>query len=456
VTTGSQVGSTAPGVDLRAAFRAEFPSGRRSLWVSGRGDDRADGLVASRPLRTVQAAIDRSRAGDRIVVGAGTYGHTEFFDRHGTPDAWITVEAAAGTTPVINVSRSRASWDPTRGTNGLDVQLSSHVAVFGLEIRGDQASADPDPSGIAVFRGSRSVGIWACHVHDFPGGGVNCFHSAAAAVGATVLPAGGWDAVDVSFCTIHATSRRSSYNTSGISFYGAQDLVATTASRPYGYRAVGNYVYDVVCTVPYRPGGFDFVTDGNGISVDSLAVANSLAPGLAPYLKRGLVEGNVVTACGGRGVHVYNSRNVDVVGNTLVGNLRTASPAITGSTEVAVSLDRPLASNGVVVAANVLAPLSSARAFDRVAQTVTANTAVSGTDAVPPGNQSLRSLGLGAFVVRPTTAGLALGPELGSLALVVQTLVARRPGTTGWAALGRGTRATGASVAVGAVRDLPR
>ena len=445
--------ATVPRIDTLALFRQTYPGGLRTLHVSGAGDDARSGLRPDQAKRSIQAAVDISRPGDRIVVATGSYGHTEFFDRHGTPTAWITIEAAPGARAVVDVSASRASWDRTRWTNGLDVQLSSHVGVHGLEIRGDQASPDPDPSGVAVFRRSRAVAIWACDVHDFPGGGVNCFATGAATVGGTALPAGGWDAVDVFFNRVHATSRRSTYNTSGISFFGGQSLGSSVGDGRYGYRAVGNHVFDVVCKVPYVPGGFDFVTDGNGISVDSLAVPNSLSAGLPPYPKRGLVEGNVVVACGGRGVYVYNSRDVDVVNNTVVGNLRTASPAITGSTDIAVVLDRPVAHNGVVIANNVIAPLSTARAFDRVAQTVVGNTALGGTDPVPGGNSSQRRSGLSAFRIRPSVASLAAGLDPASLAPRVDRLVARRSGSSGLPVLGRGTRAVGSTIPVGAVRN---
>jgi parallel beta-helix repeat protein len=240
-------------------------------------------------------------------------------------------------------------------------------------------------------------------------------------------------------------------NTSGISFYGGQDLTGTTIDGTYGYRAVGNYIYNVVCTVPYTAGGLDFVTDGNGISPDSLAIPNSLNPGLKPYLKRGLIDSNVIVGCGGRAVHIYNSKNIDVVNNTVVGNLRTKSPAINGSTEIDLALDVADAKNGVVIANNLIAPTNTTRAFDRSAQTVTANTAVGGTDAVPSGNQSLRSMGLRVFPQAPTASALAEGLAPTALVPVVATWVPRRDGSSGFGALGFARKA-GSTVVVGALQ----
>lgn len=436
-------------VDTRAMFRSHYRSGKRSLYVSGSGRDSASGISRATAKRTVQAAIDMARPGDRIVVGTGTYGYSQFYGKNGLPTAWITVEADRGTKPVIDVSKSRASYDASKSTNGIDIQLSTYIALFGLEVRGSQRTADTNPSGIAIFRRSSNIAVWATHVHDFPGGGINCFYTAEQQWGAETLPGGGWDAVDLFFNTIHGTSKYSPFNTSGISFYGGEELTGLIDGR-YGYRAVGNYIYDVICTVPYTPGGFTQVTDGNGISPDSLAVPNSLNPGLAPYLKRGLIERNVIAACGGRGVHIFNSKNIDVINNTLVGNLRTKSSAITGSTEVDVQLDRPDADNGIVIANNLIAPLHTARAFDRVAQTVTGNTAIGGEDAVPAGNQSLRSVGLKLFTKKPTAALLAKGMAVGSFVPRTTTYVTRRPGTLGYETLGLALRLA-SRVGVGAL-----
>lgn len=440
-------------LDTRALFRQYYPSGLRTVYVAPAGDDGADGLVPERPKATIQNAIDSAQPGDRVLVASGTWGHTQFYGKNGRSDAWITVEAAPGSSCVIDVSDSPAPWDPLSSTDGLDVQLSSYVGVYGFEIRGSQTSRDTNPSGVAVFRRSHHVAIWGCHIHDFPGGGVNCFYVSDTPWGSQTLPGGGWDAVDVFFNRIHATSRYSPLNTSGISFYGAQDLTGTTIDGTYGYRAVANFVYDVECTVPYAAGGYDFVTDGNGISPDSLAIPNSLNPHLAPYLKRGLIEGNVVAACGGRGVHIYNTKNVDVVNNTLVANLQTASPAIDGSTEVDLQLDDEDRANGVVIANNLLAPTRTRRAFERRAQVVVGNTALGGTDAVLPANQSLRPLGLRVFGATPTVSSLRSATSPAALTPLVRILVPRRPNSLGLQALGLGTT-PGGSVVVGALSGL--
>lgn len=440
-------------LNTRDLFRQFYPSGLRTLYVSGSGRDSNSGLASTSAKRTIQSAIDNAREGDRIVVGQGTYGYTQFYGIHGSAEAWVTVENAPGETPIVDVSGPTAGYDSSTMTDGIDIQQSSYVAIFGLEIRGLQTSEDTNPSGLAIFRNSVHISIWGCHIHDFPGGGVNCFYVGSSLYGGRTLPGGGWDAVDVFFNTVHGTSKYSPYNTSGISFYGAQEVPGATIEGQYGYRAVGNYIYDVICTVPYSPGGVDFVTDGNGISLDSLAIPNSLNPGLAPYLKRGLIEGNAIAACGGRGIHIYNSKNVDVVNNSLIGNLRTASPAISGSTEVDLQLDISDTENSVAIANNLIVPMNTPNAFDRAAQRVTANTAVGGTDTIPAENQSLRAVGLHVFASTPTASSLAAGVSITALTPTVVTSVPKYPGSLGFQALGLGEQ-TGSRVTVGAVGGL--
>lgn len=412
-------------LDTLTLFRRFYPSGGRIVPVTS--------------TATLQAAINAAQPGDRITVAAGTYGYVQAYGTHGTATAWVTIEAAPGA--VIDLSAGM------NGTDGLDIQQTTYLAVYGLEVKGVQSTTDVNPSGIGIFRGSSNIGIWCCNVHDWPGGGINCFYIASSVYQGQTLPAGGWDGVDLFFNRIHATSRYSEFNTSGISFYGAENLTGLLDGG-YGYRAVGNHIYDVLCTKPYTPGGFTDVTDGNGISPDSLAVPNNLNPNAPVYLKRGLLEGNLITACGGRGIHIYNSKNIDVVNNTLVGNLRTNSPYINGSTEVDVALDTADTNNGVVISGNVIAPLNTAKTIDLVAQTVTGNVILGGTDTITASNTNARGTGLGWFNTTPTANALIAG--LNTLTPRTPTNVARATGTIGYQALAAGGRNT-TTIAAGAL-----
>ena len=355
------------------------------------------------------------------------------------PRDWLSIQSIAGTVrPVISVADNS-------GDDGVDIQESSFVGLYGFEIEGLQTSASPNPSGVAVFRDSDHVVIWNNDIHDFPGGGVNDFYAPATVYGGHALPAGGWDLVDVSFNTIHETSKYNPTNTSGISFYGA---VATSTGTlgGYGYRAVGNYVYDVICLVDSASGAgtYPYVTDGNGISVDSLSVPYQA--GLSPYTKPGLIEGNVLAGNGGRAVHVFNSVDVDGFFNTAVGNLRTASPAITGGAE----LDSNVPGGHVEYYGNVIVPLNSSSTTDATSSYAD-NVIAGGTEGVPTGNLDRRATGAAYLTGDPTRASVVSGHPMSFFAPVAPDRVPSQPGMTGYQALDSGKVRTGPYVPAGAL-----
>lgn len=372
-------------MDLRAVYRQTVVSGNRTVYVDAtNGSDSNNGTSLALAYATIQKAANSAQAGDRILVNSGTYGYVSIYGRNGNAKKWISFESLNDSVrPIISVADNS-------GNDGLDIQQSSYIGIYGFEIVGLQTSSSTNPSGIGIFRGSTRIFIWNNDVHDFPGGGVNCFWVDQATYGGSTLPSGSWDLVDISFNTIHATSKYSQYNTSGISFYGAIDYTGTTLDGTYGYRAVGNYIYDVICTVNYSPGGYNFVTDGNGISCDSLNTPNNLAPDLIPYVKRGLVEGNVITGCGGRAVHIYNTINIDDIFGTYIGNLRTSSPAITNGVETDAKYDNNPANCGVIHYGCVISPLNTPNVVDGLS-TYTNCVFTGGTQSLPSGSIDRRS-----------------------------------------------------------------
>jgi len=331
------------------------------------------------------------------------------------------------------------------GDDGVDVQESSFVGLYGFQIEGLQTSPNPNPSGVAVFRDSDHVFVWNNTIHDFPGGGVNDFYTPATTYDGALLPAGGWDVVDVSFNVIHATSRYNPTNTSGISFYGA---VATTTDTlgGFGYRAVGNYIYDVICLVDSSSGAgtYPYVTDGNGISIDSLSVP--YVAGLAPYVKAGLVEGNVIAGNGGRAVHVFNSVNVDGYFNTAVGDLRTDSPAIDGHAE----LDSNVPGGNVHYYGNIVLPLNTTATTDAVS-TYTDDVIAGGVASVPSGNIDRRSLGPAYLLGDPTATTVTVGQPMSFFVPGHRDRVPFELGMTGYQALDGGRVRTSGAVPAGAL-----
>jgi hypothetical protein len=423
---------------LRALFLQVTPCGTRTIYVSGSGSDAHSGLTPGAPLRQITTALEQARAGDLILVDDGTYDYVNCYAKTGEAQAWIAVMAQPGANPQVDVADSS-------GSDGIDIQVSSFVGFYGLEIFGDQGSASPNPSGIAIFRGSHHIRCWANLVHDFPGGGINCFWVAATVYNGSSLPGGSWDLLDLAFNTVHGCCRYSPDNTSGISFFGAIDMTGgATWDGHYAYRAVGNYIYDCACTVPYTPGGFSYVTDGNGISVDSLWVPNNLDSGVVPYAKPGLIEGNLVVGCGGRGLHVFNSINVADNFNTYVANLGTDSPAITGGVETDAAYSPALSiPNGVTHHGNVICPLNTPNSTDATS-TYTDNVILGGTQAVPAGNMDRVGTGVDYFSGVASASELASGLPATAFAPTRADVTSRQPGAQAYQALGSGGRAPAA------------
>lgn len=416
-------------------FRLACPgAGNRTIFVSGSGSDANNGLTSATPLRQITAAIAIVQPGDRISVAAGSYLPVSLYSVKGTSNAWITIEGPGNDSATVDATSS-----PTDGAAGLSVQLGAYIGIYGLEVKAVQTITPVSISGIAVFRGSHHIRIWKNHVHDFPAGGINCFYIQSSVYNGNPLPAGGWDLVDIRFNTIHGTSRYDPNNTSGISIFGAEELTGTTWDGRYGYTLIGNYIYDVLCTQPYTAGGYNFVTDGNGISLDSLNTATVFNSGNAPYVKRGLVEGNLVMGCGGRGLHTYNTINVDDFNNTYIGNLRTNSPAINNGIESDAAYDTVPGSTGVVHSGNVILPLNTPNTTDNNG-IWTNNIILGGTQAVPAGNVDKRATGNQYFTTPPTASSIIAGSAITSFVPMTIDSVQRAPGSYGYQVLGNGPR----------------
>lgn len=362
----------------RSLFRQLVSAGQRTIYVSGSGSDSATGTVAA-PLRQISTAISGALPGDLIIVGDGVYGYTAVENFTGRPDAWLAImTATAQTAAVITVPPPTDSF--------VNIIGSSYVGLYGFEVYGDQNNPNTNGSGISIYGNSHHVAVWNTYIHDFPGGGINCFD-----VG------GSHDLLDIRYNRITRTSRYSPNNTSGISIYAARDLVpGQTFPDGYAYRIIGNYIHDIVCLVPFTPGGVDFVTDGNGISLDSNQTRYD-------YTKPMLVANNVVTGCGGRAVYSFNTVTVDVLFNAVAGNLRTNSQALTGAAELMGNTDQTVRHVG-----NTICPLNTPTSSDPRSLYI-GNVFAGGTQAVPLANIDRRTVGLGTFTGPVTTAQLVSG-----------------------------------------------
>lgn len=369
---------TTDGVDRRGQFRELVRCGGRTIHVAGTGRDDAAGSAAD-PFRQINRAVAQARPGDLILVGDGTYGYTEIRGFHGNPQRWLGIMTTNN-----NVRATLTVAPPT--DNFVNIIDSSYVGLYGFEVAGDQQNPNTNGSGISVYGNSHHVALWANHVHDFPGGGINCFDTD-----------GSHDLVDISYNRIHATSRYSPNNTSGISIYAARDLTrGATLTGGYGYRIVGNYIYDVACTVPFIPGGMNFVTDGNGVSIDKLLTMHH-------YTKPVLAQGNTITGCGGRAVHAFDSINTDIVANTAIGNMRTTSPAISGRAELDGTTD-----HSVRITGNTILPLHTDRTTDTTSF-YASNIILGGSQTVSAADVNRKKVGWDHFRRRPSMSEINSG-----------------------------------------------
>jgi parallel beta-helix repeat protein len=353
-------------VDKRTQFHRLVKCGGSTLYVAGSGLDSNDGSP-ERPFRQISAAIRSARPGTLILVDSGIYGRLDVRGFSGEPSNWLGIMTVSDDTRAyITVPSPTSSF--------VNIVGSSYIGLYGFEIMGDQDNPNTNCSGISVYGNSHHIALWANVVHDFPAGGINCFDAD-----------GSQDMVDASYNRIYRTSRYSPNNTSGISIFASRDLTSDSFTGGYGHRLVGNYIYDVLCTVPFFPGGYDYVTDGNGISLDKILA-------IYGYRKPILVRDNVVTGCGGRGIYAYQTVNVDVYNNTAIGNLRTNSPAISGGVEIEGTIE-----GGVTCVSNVICPLNTPNSTDRVSK-YHHNVILGGTQGVPAQNFDLRNEGLHYFV----------------------------------------------------------
>lgn len=417
-------------MNLRNLFLEVTPTGTRKVYVSTTGSDANDGSEAS-PFLSINQALASAQPGDMILVSSGTYGYTQAANKTATRYEWISI------LPVDENADVKVTVSGTTD-NFFNIISSCYIGIFGLEVYSTQENANTNGSGISIYGNSHHIRVWNCHIHDFPGGGINCFD-----VG------GSHDMLDLSFNTIHGTSKYSSSNTSGISIYAPRDLTnGAVWLGGYAYRIVGNYIYDVECTVPFTPGGYDMITDGNGVSLDLIYDTYS-------YTKPILVESNIIVGCGARAVHAYGTVNVDMLYNTAIGNLRTDSPAINGDPELdseqgSVSQTTAQAAS-VRIIGNVILPLNTPNWQD-ARSTYQDNIVLGGSQTVTTGSSNIdkTSVGFSYFDGPLDQPSLLTTQPLTSFIPAQLDRVTRISSITGWQVLGNGPRSM-ESVGAGAI-----
>jgi parallel beta-helix repeat protein len=279
-----------------------------TFYVSPIGKNENPGTRAL-PWLTLPKAAQTVKAGQTVLVESGTYTEGLYIQTSGTPGKPITFKATPGATPMIRLADKNAG--------GVYVAGASYIRVEGFDLSyiGPPGPFGPDNGyGDGMTAGANDARVKSHHVqfvnnrvHGFPGGGINGLQA---------------DYLLIEGNTVYGNSFWSPYDTSGISLY----QTANHDFAPGVHNIIrGNTVFGNENKVPDRY--LNEITDGNCIIIDDQRryqnkLSNKTADG--PFQSATLVENNICSGNGGRGVHVFNSDNVTVRNNTMYSNMKTA------------------------------------------------------------------------------------------------------------------------------------
>jgi hypothetical protein len=158
-----------------------------NYWVATTGSDANDGSKAH-PWRTIQHALNSTKGGSVIEVGAGVYHELVTIRHSGSATGFTTLTAAPGAAPVIDGT----GLPIPNGLNGL-VTLNdvSFIRVKGFEIRNYvSASTALDPIGILVEGAGSNIQLLDNRIHDIKTTGkTDDFDALGIAVYGTAAPA---------------------------------------------------------------------------------------------------------------------------------------------------------------------------------------------------------------------------------------------------------------------------
>ena len=279
------------------------------------GSDGASG-TEQEPLQTIQAAVNRATPGTSILLTSGRWegsggqgrGFVNFEEsQSGTDGAWVRLLAAPGAEPHLVISQGEA------------IRIEGHhVEVSGLHIEGiNGGPGDPNGGsgthygyGILATNNAPYEEPTESHHLVFTNNEIHGFSTSG--IGTT-----GVNWVVVANNHVYENANWGPEGGSGISVVESTDLGGPAGGDGYTQFIVGNDVHDNQQLVPSTKINLNFVSDGNCIILDRLdhgAIST-----------RTLISGNVAHSCGGRGVNLFESSRVDVVGNLTWRNGHTAN-----------------------------------------------------------------------------------------------------------------------------------
>lgn len=301
-----------------------IPQGFTGLtyYVNPNGSDNNTGTSVSEPLKTIQAAADKTQPGDTVLVMNGTY-HNKTDEmlvnikNSGTETNWIKYANFPGHQPHLKASSS----------GGFFIQGASYLLIEGFKIEGpqddvtlDYAKAEQENkynkvtsnTGIALkpyktadgsFRYGHHLVIQNNEVFKFNCNGIGFTRG---------------DYLLVQNNKVHHNAFYSPWACSGISTWSNWNF----DHKKDRYRVIfrNNETYNNYNHIKFWMQGK--ITDGNGIIIDALKLDQGvIKDGFAEeYSGFVLVENNVSHHNGGRGINIYHSDNIDIINNTTYHN----------------------------------------------------------------------------------------------------------------------------------------
>jgi hypothetical protein len=345
-----------------------------SYYVSGTGDDDADGLSRRTAFRTLQRASDLTNPGDTVWVMDGTYTRTKDqytqgsdgvnsdilrIDRSGEPDNYIRYRAAPGHEPLIKLDGNYAG-----------IQISAaYILIEGMTVQGYNSTIDPAEAMRRALLPKERIDE-ALYSSDFQGNGIFAFpregrqphhliirKNEVFEVPGTGIAANGADYVRVENNISHHNNYYSPYANSGISFYQSRDIDEYTGTKFFIRK---NVSYRNENKVPFWFSNEDdpskrVISDGNGFIVDDMRKTQD--PANPPVYGGGfLFENNLAFDNGGKGFNIFESDNVTIRQNATYQNARTVSPWIDSEFQIS-------ASSNVEVTQNIMVARSDRKIF---------------------------------------------------------------------------------------------
>ncbi len=288
------------------------PTGN-TFYVAPNGNDANAGSEAQ-PWATINHAAQTLQPGDTVLVKNGTYGGV-YVNRSGTPGKPMTFKAFPGDKPRIEIK--------VINSPGFLLEGASYINIDGFDLDyiypitdAEKANGERWEGGITIKFGIGGSQPTPVHhvsatnnrVHGFPGGGIG---------------SGLADYITIEGNTIWETALWSKYDTSAISLYQN----ANTDYQPGFHNIIrANTVFKNENKVVGSGIGSTTITDGNCIIIDDGRLTQNFSldnTKFKAYEASTLIENNICSGNGGRGVNVFSSDNVLVRHNTLYKDLQT-------------------------------------------------------------------------------------------------------------------------------------